>query len=200
MTRAAFFRNATGVSQRGALGAQQRHVIIFDEESVTERQTMVGPAAEGYRPFLKLSKARNGFSGIQQGSGIVADRVAKLSGQGGNAGEMLQKIQGDAFARQNRTGRSMKRCKDAACVKTVAIRDRWCHHDPGIDDLIHEIENRHACQDTTLLGHKLGVGAKMRVNERARGDIAEGDVFRERGVYQRFQVNGRQRSGGHGAS
>ena len=76
-------------------------MIVFDEDAVAQRLAVIRAPAEEDRPFLKRTQARDRLSRVQDGHRVSANRVAEPTRQGGDTGEVLEKVQGDSFSLQD---------------------------------------------------------------------------------------------------
>ena len=76
-------------------------MIVLDEDGVAQRLAVIRAPAEEDRPFLKRTKARDRLSRVQDGHGVSANCVAESTRQGGDTGEVLEKIQGNSFGLQD---------------------------------------------------------------------------------------------------
>jgi len=76
-------------------------MIVFDEDAVAQRLAVICATTEEDRPFLQRTEARDCFSRIQDGCGVPANCIAEPTRQGGNTGEVLEKVQGDSFSLQD---------------------------------------------------------------------------------------------------
>jgi hypothetical protein len=80
---------------------EEREMIIFDEDAIAQRPAVICAPSEEDGPFLKRPQARDRLSRIQDGHRIFANCIAKSSRQGGDTGEVLDKIQSDSFGLQD---------------------------------------------------------------------------------------------------
>jgi len=67
-------------------------MIVLDENAVTQRPAVIGAPAEEDRPFLKCTYTRDRLSRVQDGHGVPTNCIAEPTRQGGDTGEVLEKV------------------------------------------------------------------------------------------------------------
>ena len=76
-------------------------MVVFQKHHVEETEAMIGPAAGDHSRFLERAKAGRRFTGVENFHAIVCGSIDKLSCQGCDPGQSLQKIQRDTLCFQN---------------------------------------------------------------------------------------------------
>jgi hypothetical protein len=76
-------------------------MIVFDQDAIAERRTVVRSPAKRHSPFLKRSPAWESLSCIHNIDWIAMYGMAEAIGQGGDSGEMLEEVQGDSLCHQD---------------------------------------------------------------------------------------------------
>ena len=155
-------------------------MVIFDEDAVTQRLTVIRAPAEEDRPFLKRTQAWDCLSRVQYGHGVSADCVAEPTRQSGNTGEVLEKVQGDSFSLQDGSpiAFDLEETVSIVCAFPILAVD-------GQDEgCIHCLKGSHGCGKTgdhqRLLGDDACEGRNRRGKEGGCRDVAEGEVFMQR--------------------
>ena len=137
---------------------EKREMIIFDEDAITQRPAVIRASSEEDGPFLKRPQARDRLSRIQDGDRIFANCVAKSSRQGGDTGEVLEKIQGDSFGLQDRSpiAFDLEETRALLCPFSIMVMD-------GQDEgRVYGLKGLQSCRETgddqRLLGDDAGAG------------------------------------------
>jgi hypothetical protein len=80
---------------------QSSEVIVLDENHVEQAEAKVDAAAAGDSVFFQSSQTGGGFACVENPRVSAFDGIHELHGQGGNAGEALNEIEGNAFSAQD---------------------------------------------------------------------------------------------------
>jgi hypothetical protein len=81
----------------------ERQMVVFDQNSVPERSSMILPAAKRDGPFLKCAPTRQGLPGIKNADGVSTNGVTEPLSECRDAGQVLKKIQRDSFSLKYRS-------------------------------------------------------------------------------------------------
>ena len=118
-------------------------MIVLDEDGVAQRLAVIRAPTEEDRPFLKRPSARDRLSSVEDGHGVSTSCVVEPTGQGGDTGEILEKVQGDSFSLQDGSpiAFDLEETVSILCVFSILAVD-------GEDEeLIHGRKVRTAAQD-----------------------------------------------------
>lgn len=121
-----------GLGDADAPPLKQQEVIIFDQDTITKGIPMVLSSAQGHGPFLQGAQARDGFSGLQNRRVAAADRLTKLSREGGDARQVLEEIQGDSFRHEKRAGVAQDRQHGLSALDRSSVCESTNDPYPGI--------------------------------------------------------------------
>ena len=154
-------------------------MIVFDEDGVAQRLTVIRAPAEADRPFLKRTEARDRLSCVEDGHGVSTSRVTEPTCQGGDTGEVLEKVQGDSFSLQDGSPIAFNLEETVAilCAFPILAVD-------GQDEgRIHGPKGLHGGGKTGDHQRLLGDDARKRWCGRGKEcgcrDVAKGEVFLE---------------------
>ena len=152
-------------------------MIVFDEDTVAQRLAMIRAPAEEDRPFLKSTYARERLSRVQDGHGVSAHCVAEPTRQGGDTGEVLEKIQSDSFSLQDGSPIAFNLEETISILCTVPILEL----DGQDERIIHGSKGSHGsgetCDHQRLLGDDACARRNLRGKEGGCRDVAEGEIF-----------------------
>jgi hypothetical protein len=154
-------------------------MIVLDEDGVAQRLAVIRAPAEEDRPFLKRTEARDRLSRVEDGHGVSTSRVAEPTRQGGDTGEVLEKVQGDSFGLQDGSpiAFDLEETVSILCAFSILAVD-------GKDEgRIHGPKGLHGCGKTGDHQRLLGDDARARWCGREKEcgcrDVAKGEIFLE---------------------
>lgn len=154
-------------------------MIVFDEDGVAQRLAVIRAPAEADRPFLKRTEARDRLSRVEDGHGVSANCVAEPTRQGGDTGEVLEKVQGDSFGLQDGSpiAFDLEETISILCAFSILAAD-------GEDEgRIHGSKDSYGCGKTGDHQRLLGDDACERWCGRGKEcgcrDVAKGEVLLE---------------------
>ena len=160
------FHHVTGVGagagQGGFDAAGERDVVVLDEDGVIEAEAVVHAAAAAHRVFFGDAQAGRGFAGADDAGLGVGDGAGNAVGGAGDATEMTEKIQCDAFAGEDFAGRSAEPGDDVARADAAAIRSLDVHFDAGVDEFEGEFDQRQPGDDPGFARDEEGFGIEIR--------------------------------------
>ena len=177
-------------------------VVVLDHGAVVEAHAVVGAAAIGNGLFFEQSVARGGFAGVEDGGGSVADELDVVRGEGGDAAEALEEVEGGAFCGEDGAGGAFDGHQDGTGSHEATVFDEDAYGEGGID--FFKDPGGYGDTGNHALGADGDKGAHDAVgrDEELRGEIAGADVLGESEVDERFGagVHGVGEVGGCGAS
>ena len=101
----------------------QRNMIVLDQNSVGEIQTMVLPASATHRVFVQHAQAGHSLAGVQNSSLGSGDRVRKLASQRSNSAQSLQEIEDHSLTGKNHPGIVADHSDRLAVVQADAVKN-----------------------------------------------------------------------------
>ncbi len=104
-------------------------MIVLYEHPIGQIEAMIGTAANPNRIFFENPQAGSGLSGIGDAHGISLDVGNKAGGQGGDARQTLQEIEGHPFGLEkidNRTAAPSTVWCSAWCESPSASGSTLC--------------------------------------------------------------------------
>src|SRR5829696_6188495 len=93
---------SSGARKRGPNTARHRDVIVLDKDRVVEAPTMVGAAAAPHGIFFECPKSRSRLPRTSDTGLGMGDVSGECGGRGGNAGQMTEEIECNAFCAEHR--------------------------------------------------------------------------------------------------
>ena len=179
----------------GNLPAQQGHgpgnrsagldMIILDQDTVGQAETMVITAADLHRVFFQEAQAGGGLAGIGDPHRTRLHLFDKAGGEGGNAGEALQEIERQPLGLQEIDNRTCHSEQEITRLNPGTIGHQICDHDGWIlypKDLGgHRFTAGH---DKRLSGHNSGAAHLVGPEDRLRSQIAAPDILGQKGADQ----------------
>ena len=147
-------------------------MIIFDEDAVAQRPAVIRAPTEEDCPFLKRPYTWDRLSRVENSHRVSANCVAESACQGGDTGEVLEKVQGHSFGLQDGSpiAFDLEETVSILCAFSVLAME-------GEDEgCIHGLKGLHGCgkagDHQRLLGHDARARRRRRGEERGRCDVA----------------------------
>ncbi len=116
-----------GPFDRLAHASREANMIVLDQHRVVQTHAMIHDAAGRRCHLFEHSQAGRGLAGVENPHSGSRDRSYEFRGERRDAGEPLQKIQGDSFPREqqprgpaHQRERLIRRCPVAALVAAAA--------------------------------------------------------------------------------
>ena len=116
-------RADTGAFDRGTDAAANGDVVVLDQHTIVQTQTVITRPAHLRRMLFQRTQAGQGFTRIDQYSACALDALDILRGQGGDTGEMLQKIEHGALGSEQTTRRTRHHRQGGTSGDMVTILD-----------------------------------------------------------------------------
>ena len=117
---------------RDAYRPGQADVVILDQQTVVERQTVVDATAGSHRIFLEDAEGRCGLAGIKDRCPTIR-RVNEASRQRGRAGHPLQEVERGALGGQQGRGESRDANHGLTRLAPVTVLAQPRHLGMGIE-------------------------------------------------------------------
>jgi hypothetical protein len=135
---------------------------------------VVGDSAGGGGGLFESAVAGSGFAGVENAAVGVGDGVGEFASEGGDAGEALEEVEGDAFASEEEAGGGFDGGQDGVDgdLVTVVVEKG----DGVLVDFREEVE---AGDDQGFAGKESAMGLGGLGYARIGGDVAGTDVFLE---------------------
>jgi hypothetical protein len=155
-------------------------MIILDEDPVAQRGAVIRASAEEDGPFLKGAQAGGRFSRIQDADRASVNCMAILARQGGDTGEVLKKVQGDPFRREDGSAIAFDLEETVSSLRQVSIPVVHEENKRGIDGAKHLNSRGESGDHQGLLGDDAGACWNRSRKEDGGCDVAMREVFLER--------------------
>ena len=151
---------------------------------------MVAAAAQAHRVFLQDPPARGGFPGVHQGGGGAGDLGHHGAGEGGDAREALEKIEGHPLAGEDRGHGAGEAGQDRAFRHLLAVVH--CRRKNYFRIQLTKNPGRHgqARHHQGGLGPDMGFPLQLRGDQGLGGDIPRADILFQGQVDEAVKVGG----------
>jgi len=144
-------------------------MVILGHDGVGEREAVVVASAAADGVTLEETEARGGLAGIDD-AGFCPFRFSDIGGsQGGDAGEALCEVEGDAFGLQDGAGGAVDGGKHCACGEGLPVRDVEFGGDGGVGEGEGGSNQVFATEDSRFAGDKVSGDRGGRGDEGLRG-------------------------------
>ncbi|BAF58407.1 hypothetical protein PTH_0227 [Pelotomaculum thermopropionicum SI] len=164
-------------------------VVVLDQHGIVKAEAVIVPAAHPDRVFFKHPEARRGFSGIHQAGLFPGNQFNQPRRPGGNAGQALQEIQGQALAGQDRPRPAGQFGQHLAALYPLAV----AHQGPELNERVQAQKNplrhRQPCHHSVLLGQYVTAGNGVRRHNAVGGKIAGAYILSQAALDQPVQLN-----------
>ena len=165
-----------GLLELGKAGFGEE-VIVFDHDHVVEAVAVVGAAACEDGGLFQSAPAGSGLAGIEQAAGGGAHGLDVVVGEGGDAAEALEEIEGGAFAAEQGAGGAGDFHDGIAGQEGIAVFPQGLDAEVVVEKLEDGGGDGHAGEDAGLFGNDAGVAAGVCGDEELCGDIPVSNVF-----------------------
>lgn len=163
--------------------AQSGEMIVFDEHHVEQAEAVINAAAASDGIFFQSTQAGSGFARVKNLRVGALDGIHELRSQGGDAGEALNEIEGDAFGAQDGTRIAGNAQQVLAGFGVVAIAGERFNQNARRKLTERRFRESKPCDNENFpRAHYHDEGRIFR-HGRERGHIATADVFGERELY-----------------
>ena len=157
-------------------------MVFLDQDAVVEPGSVVDAAADTHGVFFQLPHAGGGLAGIDDtrpGSGHRRD-IAR--GEGGDAAQALEQVQGHPFAHQQFGRTAAYRGDQCAFRGQCSLRQAGDKLHIGIKAFENLFGDEQPGKSHLLFGDQAGRSPAISGDQRLRGDVAGMDVF-EQGLF-----------------
>src|SRR5438067_10956839 len=120
---------AFGALQHRRYSASDGDVIVLDQDRVIEAETMIVAAAAAHGVLLQRAQSGRSLAGADDSRLGMRDARNEGGGGGGDARQMAEKIQCNAFGAEYRPGIAGNRHQIAAALHRLAIACMWINRD-----------------------------------------------------------------------
>lgn len=160
-------------------------VVFLDQKGVVQADAVVVAAAAADRVFLCQTQAGNGLARIQQFHPRAGHLAGVAGGEGGGAGEGLQKIQRRALAGEQGAGGALKGKKDLIRLDLFTITYLPLEADAAVHLAEHLIHPGAAADGGRFSTDDPATGTVVGRNQ-GRRDIATADILGQGGAHVLF--------------
>jgi hypothetical protein len=157
--------------------ARAVNVVIFYQEHVAERKTMVDAAAHPHGVLIQHAIAGERFAGVQDRRPGGSHGIHEGAGVGSDTRHPLQEIERATLRRQQRGRRPLHLGDLLTCHHFLAVSDAGHEHDGGIHAVEHRFGHRQAGDHARGLSRDEPVQQRAGVQRRLAGRIARADVL-----------------------
>jgi hypothetical protein len=140
---------------------------------------VIGDTSGSGRLFFEQAKAGGGFAGIEDADAGAFDSADVARGQGGDAGEPLEEVEGDAFAGEERARRTFDVGDGRPGGEMVAVVGAEFEEADTAAEVIDDGQDDGAGENEILAGEEGAGGLRVSRDAGVGGDIAGADVFVE---------------------
>lgn len=113
-------------------------MVVLDEDGIIKRETVIHAAAGAHGVFFQRPEAGRRLAGAGDRGLGAGDSRGDFCGNGGDAGQVAEKIQRRALRRQKPAGRAFDRRDDIAGHHGRSILNVPCHYDRRV----HKLEGK----------------------------------------------------------
>lgn len=179
---------ADGVGEGAAAGADGGDVVVFDEDGGAEVVAVVGAAADADGVAFGEAEAGGGFAGVEDGGVRAGNLVHSITRHGGDAGEALEEVEGDALAAQDGVERALDVGDGRAGGEGDSIHDGGHPLDAGLDVVEGFEPELQAAEDAGGFGDEEAAAELVGGDGGVGGDVLGGAVFIEGGLDEAAHV------------
>lgn len=154
-------------------------VIVLDEDGVVQTEAMVGDAAGRGGLFFEQAETGSSFAGIEDADAGAFDSADIARGEGGDTGEALEEVEGDAFAGKQRARRTFDIGDGRAGGELVAIVGAEFEQADTAAEVVDDGQDDGSGEDEILTGEEGAGGLRAGGDAGVGSDIARADVFVE---------------------
>ena len=162
------------VSRNGA------QVIVLYQHHIVETEAMILSATGHDRGLFQNAQTRRGLAGIENFRGMFAHRFDKLTSQGGDPAQALEKIQRDPFRFEDGPGQTLNLHDGVARLDLGAV----FANDLDFGRAIDSVKNFGGCvragDDGFFARDNSRLGLRISGDEKLGRDIAVANVFLQR--------------------
>ena len=155
-------------------------VIIFDQEHVIERQTVVLPPAHAHGILFQEAIAGRCLARVQDRRRRRGYRIDEAARQRGNARQPLQEVQRRALGCQQAPRRAARLSDNFAHDDFLTVRHPRCELDGRVDTLQDRLDQRQASDYPIGLDHEAAVQNRVLGQRGLAGRVARPDVLGNR--------------------
>ena len=181
------FEDDVGVEGAGGLDGvgkcppmpHEGEVIVLDEKLVVEADAMIRAATAADGVLLQHAEAGSGLAGIEDLGAGPGDGIDVAAGLGGDAGELLDEVEGAALGGEDGGGGTADFEDGVAFLQGGAVLI-YCGEDQGNVCLAEDLlGNGESGEDARFLGEDAGGGLDFRRDAGAGGDVGRAAVLAE---------------------
>src|SRR5574338_1569913 len=172
--------DGAGGGQGGGNAAGRDDVVLLDQHTVIETDTVVDAATDGHRVFLSQAKTRQGLAGIHDMCAGAGHGVHKAARHRGRAGKELEEVEGRPLGGQQGPGTGHHVAQGLTGLDQVPILDVPQHRGGGVQGLEGGVEPGGPAYDSEFAGDDPAAGIGFGGDE-AGGQVAGAHVLRQGG-------------------
>jgi hypothetical protein len=161
-----------GSAHRFGHPAGDGDVIVLDHRRIPKAHAVVAGAAHPGGVFLERAQAGEGLAGVEKHRAGARDRLDIAPGEGGDAGEVLDDVEGGALGGEQRPGAPAKAKEIGARFDRIAVANERFDLHPGIERAEEGLGDRQAGGDDRLAAVHHPREARVGRDHRLRRDVA----------------------------
>ena len=177
------FRHVAGVGFGPCQGflhaAGHGDVVVLDQDGVVEPQPVVVAATGADGVFFQQPQSRCGLPGVHHPGAVGSGQIRQFSGPGGDAGQVLEQIQGQPFPGEHAPGTAGDLGDEGPRFQRFSVPGQGFKSQAGVQHLEHPPGHLHPAEDPRILGVDDSAGHRLCRQQGLTGQIPAAHIFRQ---------------------